>query len=183
MRTRRAWVALVIALAAPAAALSAGAQTSGTAAPPPVTATGCEEHEAWVDGDAAAVAARLPKRYKAFTDANGAPLVFARAMRCQAQTVDGRTRPTTIADWGVVIDTPDGMGCATGTPGASSVKGDVPPICSWYMLGLVSDDEPYVDVLRQATPSVPAEYAPGLVYRLGDADGSGQTPFHFEAPG
>src|SRR2546423_3166206 len=145
-RTRWAAAAAAIAAAALATVGPAGAQNAATT-PEPIAGTGCEEHEAWVDGDAAAVAARLPKRYTAFTDANGAPLVFARAMRCQAENVGGQAAPVTIADWGVVIDTPDGMGCGSGTP------------------------------------SFPAEYVPDLVYRLGAADGSGQTPFHFVAPG
>jgi hypothetical protein len=162
-----------------AAALPATARTRDAepaATPPPATATGCEEHEAWVPGDAAAVAARLPKGYTAFTDPSGAPLVFARAERCDALTADGRTEPITLADWGVVIDTPDGMGCATGT---SPEKGDVPPICAWYVLGLASDDERVVDWLRGITPSFPAAHDAGLTYQLGPADGAGGTPFHF----
>src|SRR2546423_8484081 len=128
-RTR--WAAAAIAAAALATVGPAGAQNAATT-PEPIAGTGCEEHEAWVDGDAAAVAARLPKRYTAFTDANGAPLVFARAMRCQAENVGGQAAPVTIADRGVVIDTPDGMGRGRGTPGAGHATGDIPPLCRWH---------------------------------------------------
>src|SRR4051794_7569739 len=178
MRQAR-WIGPAVALALTAAVLPATARTRDAdpaTAPAPVTATGCEEHEAWVPGDAAAVAARLPKRYKAYVDASGAPLVFARAERCDALSADGRSAPVTVADWGVVIDTPDGMGCATG---ANPDKGDVPPICNWYVLGLVSDDQRVVDWLRGATPEFPAAREDGLAYHLGAADGTGATPFHF----
>src|SRR4051794_6084371 len=116
-----------------------------TATPPLVTATGCEEHEAWVEGDPAAVAQRLPHGYTPVITPSGKPLVFARAEHCRAVTTAGRTAPATIADWGVVVGTPDGHGCATGVPIAGSVKGDVPPACNWYTLSLVSDDRRVVD--------------------------------------
>src|SRR3954471_11072209 len=105
-------VGLLVSLAVLIAAAPAGAQA------PPVAATGCEEHQAWVDGDAAAVAARLPARYTPVMD-GGRPLLFVRAQRCDS--LDGRR--TTIADWGVVVETPDGGGCASGVPGAGSAKG------------------------------------------------------------
>src|SRR3954447_15858601 len=185
MRQAR-WIGPAVALALTAAVLPATARTRDAdpaTAPAPVTATGCEEHEAWVDGDAAAVAAVLPKRYTAFTDANGAPLVFARAMRCDAAASAGRPAPVVMADWGVVIDSPDGAGCGSGTPGVGPVEGQAPPICNWYMLGFVSDDQRMVDWLHQQTPSVPAEHVPGLTYRMGQADATGSAPFHFAAPG
>lgn len=149
-----------------------------TATPPPVIATGCEEHEAWVDGDAAAVASRLPKGYVAVSDSNGAPIVFARAERCAHLTAAGRTAASTIADWGVVVQTPDGHGCASGVPTVGAIKGDVPPACNWYTLGLVSDDHRIVDWLRHETPDVPATVA-HVVYRLGAPDALGRSAFHF----
>ena len=93
MRQTR-WIGAAVAVALTAVALPATARTRDAepaTTPPPITATGCEEHEAWVTGDAAAVAAQLPKGYTAFTDPSGAPLVFARAERCPALTACATT--------------------------------------------------------------------------------------------
>src|SRR5438270_1641746 len=87
-----------------AIAILGGGARSAVAQPPSfITTAGCQEHQAFVDGDAAAVAARLPKRYSAVRDAaSGRPLLFARALRCQSVTLDGRTTPATMASFGVV---------------------------------------------------------------------------------
>ena len=59
------------------------APTGAAAAPSYIVGTNCHEQQGFVDGDAAAVAARLPQGYTPQLDAaTGAPLVFARAMRC-----------------------------------------------------------------------------------------------------
>ena len=155
-----------------------------TATPAPVAATDCEEHEAWVDGDAAAVAKALPAGYTALTDTNGAPIVFARAERCSSLAAPGqRPRPVTVADWGIVVNTPDGDGCASGLPQVGSRKGDVPPICNWYTLALTSDDKALGDWLRQGTPSLPVTYDNHLLYRDGPLDPTGRKPFHFSGAG
>src|SRR3954447_14103147 len=73
-----------------------------------VSATNCLEHQAFVDGDDAAVTARLPKHYTPVRDVNGTPLVFARALHCEQATVDGTTGAVTLASIGVVIQAPDG---------------------------------------------------------------------------
>jgi hypothetical protein len=150
------------------AALPAQAQTP--ALPGPLAGTGCEEHQAWVDGDAKAVAARLPKGYTAVTD-NGSPLLFARAMHCDA--LDGA--PVTIADWGIVVQTPDGGGCASGIPTVGAAKGDIPPACNWYTRTMLTDSPRLADWLRQSTPGLPVRKVDDLVLRRdGDA-------FHFDA--
>src|SRR3954467_544164 len=93
----------------------------GASAAVPVTGTGCGEHEAWADGDAAAVAQRLPAGYTAATDGGtGAPLIFARAQHC----ADGLI----LGDYGIVIDSPDGYGCASGLPGVGPDVGNLPPM-------------------------------------------------------
>ena len=150
-----------------------------TATPPPVTGTGCVEHEAWVDGDTKAVAAALPASYTAVTDGNGDPIVFARAERCDAINDGGAAHPVVVADWGIVVDTRDGTGCSSGIPRAGAMKGDLPPACNWYTLGLATDDQRIVSWLRQGTPSIPAVYAPEIVYRQSAPDPTGQTTFHF----
>jgi hypothetical protein len=137
----------------------------------------CVEHQAFVDGDDAAVAARLPKRYTPVRDGgNGRPLVFARALHCQHTTIDGHTAPATLASIGVVVESPDGVGCGSGIPGAGGVTGTQPPLCNWYTLFWLSDNRRLVHWLRGGTPGVHAVYAPDLVFRAG-------SPFHFEAPG
>src|SRR3954449_7349559 len=97
-----------------------GALTSSSAAGASfVGAADCVEHQAFVDGDEAAVAARLPKRYTPVRDgADGPPLVFGRALHCARTTIDGHTAPVTLASIGVVIESPDGVGCGSGIPAA-----------------------------------------------------------------
>src|SRR5207244_11011283 len=115
-----------------AAALACGVVAPASAGAASFAATtDCQEHQAFVDGDAAAVAARLPKHYTPVLDASsGRPLLFARAIRCREVTIDDRTAPATMASFGIVIESPDGRGCASGTP-VGSVKGDMPPVCNW----------------------------------------------------
>jgi hypothetical protein len=182
-QTRRllAAAAVLALVAAPAASARQDAGPA-SATPPPVTGTGCEEHEAWVDGDSTAVAAVLPKGFTPVQDGNGDPIVFARAEHCGSFISGGHSQPVTIADWGVVVNSPDGTGCATGLPTVGTTKGDLPPICNWYTLGLVTDDRQIVSWLRQGTPSIPASYAPQLAYRDGPSDPLGRTPFHFAGP-
>ena len=82
---------LLAALSAALMASSAGGAASF------VAAANCVEHQAFVDGDDAAVAARLPKHYTAVRDtANGRPLVFARALHCDKSTLDGHTAQITL---------------------------------------------------------------------------------------
>src|SRR5205085_9417574 len=96
---------LLAALSAALMASSAGGAASF------VSAANCVEHQAFVDGDDAAVAARLPKHYTAVRDsATGRPLVFARALHCEKGTLGGQTAPITLASIGVVIESPDGVG-------------------------------------------------------------------------
>src|ERR1700704_832059 len=135
---RGLWLAagVTAALAGGGGVASADAATSSF-----IAADGCVEHQAFVDGDGAAVAARLPRSYTPVLDSQtGRPLLFARAEHCQQVTLNGRTAPATIASFGVVVESPDGKGCASGAPGVGSVKGDVPPLCNWYTLFWLASD-------------------------------------------
>src|SRR3989440_3291732 len=149
-----------------------------------IAASNCLARQAFVEGDDAGVAARLPKRSTPVRDgSSGRPLLFVRALRCQAVTLNGRTGPATMASFGVVIDSPDGRGCASGAPVIGSVRGDVPPVCNWYTLFWLANDRRVVDWLRDGTPSFPAVYVPGLLFDLRAFDPvQGGAPFHFEAP-
>jgi hypothetical protein len=165
------------------AATGFGGAAPATAAPSFAVGSDCQEHQAFVDGDDAAVAARLPKRYTALRDpANGKPLLFVRAMHCRALTLGGRTGPATVASFGVVIDSPDGRGCGSGAPGGSET-GENPPLCNWYVLFWVANDRRVVDWLRASTPGYPAVYVPGLLFEPGEFDpAKGGTTLHVDAP-
>src|SRR3954465_1047390 len=117
-----------IAAAATASAIALTTAARAAAAPQFIATGDCLEHQAFVDGDAQAVAARLPRAYTPVTDGpDGPPLLFVRALQCQMVTLDGVTRPATMASFGVTVESPDGRGCASGAPGgAGGVKGDVP---------------------------------------------------------
>jgi hypothetical protein len=177
---RYIWLAVGIAVALVAESVA----PAGARAPSFAATAGCQEHQAFVDGDEAAVAARLPKRYTPVRDPlSGRPLLFVRALRCRGVTLDGRTAPATMASFGVVVQSPDGKGCASSAPVLGTVKGDVPPACNWYTLFWLADDRRVVDWLRDGTPGFPAVYVPQLVFRLGAFDATrGGAPFHFRAP-
>jgi hypothetical protein len=159
---------LLVVLAAPA----------GAAEPTTMQTAGCQEHEAVVDGDAAAVAARLPAGFTAVTDSlTGAPLVVAHAIRCDAVAIGRHTQPATLANLGVLIESPDGVGCASGAPLVGAIRGDVPPACNWYSLLWLSDK-------RRVAGWVGGAQRGDMSFALGALDPAlGGAPFHFEAPG
>jgi hypothetical protein len=176
------WVAILLGVAL--AVAIGGSQAVASDPTGFATTNNCIEHQAFLDGDDTAVARRLPTRYMAVRDpSSGRPLLFARAIRCQSITVDGHTAPATMASFGVVVDSPDGQGCASAAPVLGSVKGDAPPACNWYTLTWLADDQKVVDWLRAGTPEFPAEHVSNLMLTDGTFDPArGGAPFHFEAP-
>jgi hypothetical protein len=169
---------------AAAVLVAAVVPATANAAPQFIVTQACQEHQAFVDGDAGAVATKLPHAYTPVTDGpSGPPLLFVRALKCQKVTLDGQTGPATMASFGVVVNSPDGRGCASGAPGAGGTKGDEPPVCNWYTLFWLSTDRRIVDWLHKTTPGFPAYEVPGLKFELGDPDPSqGGAPLHVEAP-
>ena len=165
-----------------AAAVLAG--PAGATAAPPAPGADCQEQQAFVDGDPAVVAARLPEGYTALRNqASGRPLVFARGLRCRELTLGGRTAPAVMASYGVLIESPDGTGCGSASP-TGPVKGDAPPVCNWYVLRWLASDRRVVDWLRAGTADFPAVHVPELVFDLGTFDaGRGGTPVSFSAGG
>ena len=165
------------------AALAAAALApSGAAGADYALGTGCEEQQAFVDGDPAAVAARLPDRYTPVRNpATGRPVVFARGLRCAQLELGGRTAPSIMASYGVVVETPDGRGCGSASP-AGPVKGDAPPVCNWYVLAWLASDRRAVAWLRDGTPGFPVHHVPELVFDL-EAGGPTGAPFRFTAGG
>jgi len=175
--------------AAAIAAASLPAQVAGAAAasgqPPGATLTSaCTENQAFVDGDPAAVAAVLPAHYTAVLDpATSRPLLFFRAEHCDSIATGLSDEPGTIADFGVVVQSPDGIGCASAAPVLGMVKGDVPPVCNWYTLAWLSTDPALVRALEAGLDDFPAVQSSSLAYSLGALDpASGGAPFHFDAP-
>jgi hypothetical protein len=160
-----------------AGALLSGA-TTAAAATSYTTGSGCVEHQAFVEGDEVAVASRLPDGYEPIRTAAGAPLVFARAIRCDEVAAGGEGYPAVQANYGVVVESPDGLGCLSAAPLAGPLKGDALPICNWYTLAWLADDHRAVDWLRSGTSGFPAHHAPDMSFDLAD-DGA----FHFEAQG
>ena len=158
----------------------AHAATGATAA----SAVDCQEHQAFVDGDAHAVQARLPRSYIAVQDAaTQHPLLFVRAIRCAHFAVAGDSWPVIFASYGIVVESPDGMGCASAAPVLGAAKGDVPPVCNWYTLAWLANDARAVRWLRAGTPSLPAHHVPTLEFELGALDPArGGAPFRFRAP-
>ncbi|MEA2450890.1 MAG: hypothetical protein QOG63_2822, partial [Thermoleophilaceae bacterium] len=148
----------------------------------PALAGGCDEQQAFIEGDAAAVAERLPQRYTPVKAADGSPLLFARAIRCDSLAADGASGPAVMASYGVLIESPDGLGCGSAAPGVGATRGDQPPICNWYVLSWMADSPRVARWLRAGTPEFPARYVPGLRFQLGNVDPTGGKPFHFEAP-
>jgi hypothetical protein len=167
-----------------AAMVGVHAAPAGASAPSFAATGACREHQAFVDGDGAAVAARLPKRYAPVIDpSSGRPLLFARALDCDAVSLGDHTGPVRVASFGIVIASPDGRGCASGAPVIGMVYGELPPVCNWYTLFWLANDRRVVDWLRDGTPDFPAVYVPGLRFKLGAFDpAQGGEPLHVEAP-
>ena len=158
----RRWSIAIALLATFASPASAATQAD------PVYATGCDEYEAFVAGDEAAIAARLPKGYTVErSPASGDALVYARAMRCSVGV---------MATYGIVVKTPDGRGCTSAAPVLGTVKPDFPNACNLHPLGWVASDARMVDWLRDGTPRFPARHVPNLVFEAGEQ-------FRFRAPG
>src|SRR5687768_9359409 len=88
-RSGRAPARALVVSGVAAALIGAGAPAAGAAASF-VTATGCPHHQAFIEGDDAAVDARLPDRFAPVRTASGAPLLFVRAIRCDTLGVDGK---------------------------------------------------------------------------------------------
>lgn len=165
------------------ASLPTPASAAG-AAPGFIVTTDCQEEQAFVDGDAAAVASRLPAGYTPVLDpATGQPVVFFRAEKCAGVAIGDQAAPGTLADFGVVVQTPDGMGCASAAPVAGSVKGDVPPVCNWYTLDWFTTSRSLQQWFSDGTPDMPVVDAPDLHFDLGSLQlAQGGAPFHFDAP-
>jgi len=147
--------------------------------PATMTTANCHEHEAVVDGDPAAVAARLPAGFTAVTDAsNGAPIVVAHAIDCKAITIGTRTHSAKkIANVGILVQSPDGVGCASGAPLVGGLKGDIPPACNWYTLDWYSGDATIAGWLDGARLR-------GMTIKRGAFDpAQGGEPYRFRAPG
>src|SRR5947209_15079549 len=162
-------------------ALAVRAEAAATV-PSFMRADGCVEHQAFFDGDAAAVRARLPRAYTPTVDpSSGRPLLFARAERC-AVTIGGRTETATMASAGIVIGSPDGRGCGSGAPGIGQTQGQNPPVCNWYPLFWVADQRPIVDWLRAGAGGFPAVLAPNLSFQVAASGAGGTTSFSFQAP-
>src|SRR3954453_4183099 len=97
-----------------------------------IPTAGCQEHQAFIRGDAGAVAARLPKPYTALVDpSSSAPVLFVRALDCTELTLDGGSAPATVASYGIVVNSPDGSGCGSGAPAVGSTGGGFPPVFHW----------------------------------------------------
>lgn len=170
-----AGVVLVLAAAAPASAVAA----------PYAAGTGCQEQQAFVEGDPAAVDASLPDGYAPVrSPVSGRPIVFARGLRCADLALGATSGPATMASYGVVVDSPDGRGCGSAAPGAGGVKGDVPPVCNWYVLAWLASERRTVDWLRSGTPGFRAVHVPELDFELGEPESpGGGAPFAFRAGG
>jgi hypothetical protein len=176
--TALAGAALTIGMLAPAGAT--GATPSVGYAP----GTDCREQQAFVDGDPAAVAERLPERYTAMRNpATGRPIVFARGLRCERFTLGGGSGPAVTGNYGVLIESPDGRGCGSASP-AGAVEGDAPPVCNWYVIRWLAGERRVVDWLRAGTPGFPAVHVPDLTFTLGQNDPvRGGAPVEFRAGG
>lgn len=158
---------------------------AGAAASSVAVAERCDEHESFVAGDEAAVAARLPDAYTPVRDrSTDQPLLFVRAIRCSAVTTDGRSGPATMVIYGMVVETPDGTGCASAVPVLGTVKPDFPPACNLYPVAWLADRPAVVRWLRDDFAGFPARRSRALKFELGSFDPAvGGAPFRFRAPG
>jgi hypothetical protein len=175
------WLALLAAVAAVIVPVAAAGPAF--AGPGSYTiGTDCVEQQAFVEGSSEAVAARLPPAYRPMRTESGAPIVFARALRCEGMIVDGRAPvPAILASYGVLIESPDGMGCGSASP-TGSLKGDSPPVCNWYVISLFADRGRVVKWLRSGTPGFPVSFSRSMDFAAGSPDpAAGGAPFAFRS--
>lgn len=178
MSRRLAWLAAAVGFASVASAIPPG--LAGTSSSDRAILEQCRERFVVVAGEEDPT---LPQGYEPVRDASGGPLLFVSTLRCERYTVNGITRPTTIALFTAIIESPDGGGCASRWPLVGDVKGDALPYCNSHVLFAAYDNPAVVDWLRAGTPDLPVHYVEGLVYEQEDLDpASLGAPFHFEAP-
>lgn len=179
---------LALALAPPEAG-ARGALAGKTASQPTSSGTavleGCVERNGQLRGDEAAIRSRVPRRFELYRDPfSGRPLLNVRVIRCRRFAVNGTVAPMTLAHVGVMIESPDGTGCASRMPPVQEVLGNVPPFpwCTYYPIFHASDNLHYVEWLRDGTPEFPAHYVPGFRWQEGEPELTTLAgPFHFEA--
>ena len=121
----------------------------------------CRERFVVVPGDDAAVEARVPTGYELSRDADGHPLLYVTAIRCERYRVGRSARPTTAAAFAAMVKSPDGVGCASAWPAIGDVKGDALS-CNLYVLFAAYDNPAVVSWLRAGTPDLPVHHVPDL---------------------
>ena len=114
-----------------------------------------------VPGDDAAVASRVPAGYELSRDAEGRPLLYVTAIRCERYRVGRSARPTTAAAFAAMVKSPDGVGCASAWPAVGDVKGDAVS-CNLYVLFAAYDNPAVVAWLRAGTPDLPVHLVSDL---------------------
>ena len=191
----RAAVALAALLACLSAASPAAAQTTGTDAP---TVRDCHEIVAMINVPKGPVCEQVPARYTLYEETPGQATLYLRGSGCAGVEVDGKERPTFMANFGAVIESPDHSGCMSHGArdfGFEWFPGDMVKYCTFYPFYLATDNRAFarwhweggVDYPVYITRDFDYEMRPGLVpgqydfrFRVG---GSAPSPFEIEGSG
>lgn len=150
-----------LALAA-TALLGVAAPAPASSNPGAVALARCVERIAFGLGDPEVVRGSVPDEHDLLRGLDGRPVLLVNAIKCDAATVDGVTRATTVSLLAAVVHSPDGAGCTSRVPAVGLVHGDVLPLCNLFVLHSLYDNPDLVRWYHDGVSDYPASYVPDL---------------------
>lgn len=173
---------------------TAGAQTTETTVG---SVRDCHEIVALVNVPKGPVRERVPAEYTLYEETPGQATLYLRGSKCAAVDLSGKKVPTYMANFGVVIESPDHSGCMSHGArdfGFEWFNGDLVKYCTFYPFTLATDNREFAKWLwAGGTSDYPVDLTrdwewdlrPGLLpgqyefrFRVG-----GSTPFELEGSG
>lgn len=143
----------------------------------------CRERFFIAPGVEEEVRTRVPAQFELGRNSAGQPLLYVTAIRCERYTIDGDTRPTTVAAFGASIAPPDGVACSSAWPVIGDVRPNLIGSCNTYLLFVAYDNPRVVKWAKAVAVDLPVSLVDDLRFRQGDLDPARLgAPFTFEAP-
>jgi hypothetical protein len=169
------FVALAVVVAIPLASASSSSS-------PFAVLEDCRTRGVLVPGVEKQVRARVPAQFELVRDPLGRPLLSVVGARCERFTVNDTTRPTTVAVFAAIIESPDGAGCLSRWSVLGVLKPDLLPICNFYAPFYALDNRAAVKAYRSFVPDAPVYFVRNLVFDQEDLDLARLgAPFRFRA--
>lgn len=142
----------------------------------------CRERYVIAPGVEEEVRSRVPEQFTLRHNSNGQPLLYVTSIHCERYTANGVTEATTAAAFGVSIESPDGVMCASPWPVVGAAKPDLAGSCNNYLFFAAYDNPAVVDWARSGAPDAPVYLVENLVFDEGALDpASLGLPLHFDS--